>query len=93
MPPYIKREATAKDKKDYQTVYAENRGSVAAPTAGLHLTKGLINKFDKKGDIAKKGKANELILNQALDIFYNNTNQISSSFDINDFRNQLNQIR
>jgi len=54
LPPYIKREATAKDKKDYQTVYAENRGSVAAPTAGLHLTKGLINKFDKKGIIVTK---------------------------------------
>ncbi|OUW62730.1 MAG: tRNA preQ1(34) S-adenosylmethionine ribosyltransferase-isomerase QueA [bacterium TMED198] len=54
LPPYIKREATAKDKKDYQTVYAANRGSVAAPTAGLHLTKGLINKFDKKGIIVTK---------------------------------------
>ena len=49
LPPYIKREATAKDKKDYQTVYEANRGSVAAPTAGLHLTQGLLNKFDKKG--------------------------------------------
>ena len=49
------------------------------------IRKNTKNKFDKNGDIAKKGKTNELILNQALDNFYNNTNQISSSFDIKDF--------
>ena len=49
------------------------------------IRKNTKNKFDKNGDIAKKGKTNELILNQALDIFYNNTNQISSSFDVKDF--------
>ena len=49
LPPYIKREATSKDKKDYQTVYAEHRGSVAAPTAGLHFTSGLLKKIKAKG--------------------------------------------
>jgi len=49
LPPYIKREATSKDKKDYQTIYASERGSVAAPTAGLHFSKKLINKIEKKG--------------------------------------------
>jgi len=39
IPPYIKRESTEKDKEVYQTVYAQNDGSVAAPTAGLHFTK------------------------------------------------------
>ena len=43
------------------------------------------NKFDKNGEIANRGKANELILNQALDIFDNNQNQNTLSFDINDF--------
>lgn len=38
IPPYIKRESTEKDKEVYQTVYAQNDGSVAAPTAGLHFT-------------------------------------------------------
>jgi len=46
LPPYIKA-AGFKDR--YQTVYAENRGSAAAPTAGFHFTKGLIGKLKKKG--------------------------------------------
>ncbi len=53
VPPYIKiedqRSKTKKIKNDYQTVYAEHRGSVAAPTAGFHFTKSLINKLKKKG--------------------------------------------
>ena len=49
LPPYITREADAKDKKNYQTVYASSRGAVAAPTAGLHFTEGLLNKIKKKG--------------------------------------------
>lgn len=49
LPPYIKREATEKDKDDYQTVYAKNVGSVAAPTAGLHFTKELLKKAEAKG--------------------------------------------
>ena len=40
LPPYINRDADTNDKKRYQTVYATNRGAVAAPTAGLHFTKG-----------------------------------------------------
>lgn len=38
LPPYIRREPEARDRERYQTVYAEKRGSVAAPTAGLHFT-------------------------------------------------------
>jgi S-adenosylmethionine:tRNA ribosyltransferase-isomerase len=49
LPPYIKRESTDQDKENYQTVYAQNVGSVAAPTAGLHFTKELIRKIEKKG--------------------------------------------
>lgn len=49
LPPYIKRESTEKDKDDYQTVYARNVGSVAAPTAGLHFTKDLLKKIENKG--------------------------------------------
>lgn len=48
LPPYIKREADNKDKVRYQTVYAEKRGAVAAPTAGLHFTQGLIEKIKRK---------------------------------------------
>ncbi len=49
LPPYIKREAVPEDKVNYQTVYANQDGSVAAPTAGLHFTKELLSKIKKKG--------------------------------------------
>ncbi len=49
LPPYIKRDPTEQDRENYQTVYAQNVGSVAAPTAGLHFTKELIRKIEKKG--------------------------------------------
>lgn len=41
LPPYIDRVADERDDRDYQTVYSKNLGSVAAPTAGLHMTPGL----------------------------------------------------
>jgi len=49
LPPYINRDPIASDKINYQTVYASERGSVAAPTAGIHFTEGLIKKLKKKG--------------------------------------------
>lgn len=49
LPPYIKRDATEKDKKTYQTVYAKEKGSVAAPTAGLHFTDKLLKQIETKG--------------------------------------------
>ena len=49
LPPYINRDADSNDKKRYQTVYASNRGAVAAPTAGLHFTEGLLKKAKDKG--------------------------------------------
>ena len=49
LPPYIKRKSEPSDKERYQTVFAEHRGAVAAPTAGLHFTQGLIENIVKKG--------------------------------------------
>ena len=49
LPPYMEREATEKDKEDYNTVYAKISGSVAAPTAGLHFTDELLEKIKNKG--------------------------------------------
>lgn len=49
LPPYIKRKADSKDKDRYQTVYARDRGAVAAPTAGLHFTEELFEKIKIKG--------------------------------------------
>jgi S-adenosylmethionine:tRNA ribosyltransferase-isomerase len=49
LPPYIKRPDTAGDRERYQTVYARERGSVAAPTAGLHLTPELLARLDARG--------------------------------------------
>lgn len=42
LPPYIKRKAVQEDDTRYQTIYAANQGSVAAPTAGLHFTKEVL---------------------------------------------------
>jgi len=49
LPHYIKRDPTPKDKDAYQTIFAEKVGAVAAPTAGLHFTKSLVHKLEKKG--------------------------------------------
>ena len=48
LPPYIKRDAEDIDRERYQTVYAKTNGAVAAPTAGLHFTKELLSKLEKK---------------------------------------------
>ena len=47
LPPYIKTKLD--DQSRYQTVYAKNIGSAAAPTAGLHFTRDLLNKIEDKG--------------------------------------------
>lgn len=51
LPPYITREegSTEEDRKRYQTVYAQNPGAVAAPTAGLHFSKELLQSIKEKG--------------------------------------------
>lgn len=54
LPPYIERKISDNDLKKldferYQTVYAKDEGSVAAPTAGLHFTKDILNKLQDKG--------------------------------------------
>ncbi len=49
LPHYIKRELKENDAGSYQTVYAEKEGAVAAPTAGLHFTKRLLEKLASRG--------------------------------------------
>lgn len=51
LPPYIsaKRPFEERDKQDYQTVYADQEGAVAAPTAGLHFTEALLQRLRDKG--------------------------------------------
>jgi S-adenosylmethionine:tRNA ribosyltransferase-isomerase len=49
LPPYIAREPTADDERRYQTVYADREGSVAAPTAGLHFTRQLLESLRSTG--------------------------------------------
>ncbi len=49
LPPYIDREDTAEDRKEYQTVYARHAGSVASPTAGLHFSRALLARLKKGG--------------------------------------------
>ncbi len=48
LPPYIKRKPEAEDKERYQTIYAQYKGSVAAPTAGLHFTATIFSSLQTK---------------------------------------------
>lgn len=48
LPPYIKRTSGAEDTERYQTIYAKDEGSVAAPTAGLHFTPAIFNSLSAK---------------------------------------------
>jgi len=53
LPPYIRREDEPPDRIRYQTIFAEKDGSIAAPTAGLHFTEGMIRSLREKGvDVA-----------------------------------------
>jgi S-adenosylmethionine:tRNA ribosyltransferase-isomerase len=49
LPPYIKREDSPVDRKMYQTVYAKEGFSIAAPTAGMHFTEELLEQIEKMG--------------------------------------------
>jgi len=49
LPPYIAREDSSADRERYQTVYAQERGSVAAPTAGLHFTPEILTRLRERG--------------------------------------------
>lgn len=49
LPRYIKRPIEEADKDRYQTIFAENKGAVAAPTAGLHFTKQVMKRMEIKG--------------------------------------------
>jgi S-adenosylmethionine:tRNA ribosyltransferase-isomerase len=49
LPPYIERTDEPSDAERYQTVYAREAGSVAAPTAGLHFTPALLDELDRRG--------------------------------------------
>jgi S-adenosylmethionine:tRNA ribosyltransferase-isomerase len=49
LPPYIKRSAELLDKERYQTIFAKEEGSVAAPTAALHFTKEVFQRLQQKG--------------------------------------------
>ena len=49
LPPYIDREDAASDTVEYQTVYANSLGAVAAPTAGLHFTEGMFDALRHRG--------------------------------------------
>jgi S-adenosylmethionine:tRNA ribosyltransferase-isomerase len=51
IPPYLHRETEPSDLQTYQTVYSKIKGSVAAPTAGLHFTPEVLDSLDQKGFI------------------------------------------
>lgn len=64
LPPYIKREDASEDKTRYQTVYASQPGSVAAPTAGLHFTPEILAELRSKGT-----RVSEVILHVGIGTF------------------------
>ncbi len=64
LPPYIERNDSKADLETYQTVYAREKGSVAAPTAGLHFNQDLLNRLEQKGIIIT-----EVILHVGLGTF------------------------
>jgi S-adenosylmethionine:tRNA ribosyltransferase-isomerase len=49
LPPYISRPDSSRDRERYQTIYARERGSVAAPTAGLHFTEQILDRIRQRG--------------------------------------------
>ncbi len=53
LPPYLHRDAEESDRQRYQTVWAKNMGSAAAPTASLNMTEKLLEKLKQKGVIIK----------------------------------------
>lgn len=54
LPPYITRPPDEADRQTYQTVYATKEGSVAAPTAGLHFTRDLLDEIARKGVLVQQ---------------------------------------
>jgi S-adenosylmethionine:tRNA ribosyltransferase-isomerase len=54
IPPYLQRTAEESDKQNYQTVYSKKEGAVAAPTAGLHFTKELIDAIKERGVLTQE---------------------------------------
>jgi S-adenosylmethionine:tRNA ribosyltransferase-isomerase len=73
LPPYIKRDVIDNDKNDYQTIYANKQGSIAAPTAGLHFTEEVLSNIKDKNI-----KINELILHVGAGTFVPISTSISS---------------
>lgn len=53
IPPYLNRETEQSDKQTYQTVYSKIKGSVAAPTAGLHFTPEILKSIDESQDFSR----------------------------------------
>lgn len=54
IPPYLKRESENSDESNYQTVYSKIKGSVAAPTAGLHFSEEELSKLDQKNILRRE---------------------------------------
>lgn len=49
LPPYLKRKAESEDEENYQTIYSKTAGAIAAPTAGLHFSEGILADLNSKG--------------------------------------------
>ena len=54
LPPYLNRKTEQQDNQTYQTVFAKNEGSVAAPTAGLHFTHEVLGNLSARGAVIQE---------------------------------------
>ncbi|CAN8070364.1 unnamed protein product [Agarophyton chilense] len=79
LPPYMKRPSIPQDTETYQTVYASEHGSVAAPTAGLHITDNLLDDIQKKGI-----RTREIVLHIGIGTFQQIETPIAGTHDMHE---------
>lgn len=79
LPPYMRRPSQKEDRQDYQTVYASEHGSVAAPTAGLHITDQLLEDMHSRGITTR-----EIILHIGIGTFQQLDTPIAGTHDMHE---------
>lgn len=79
LPPYMRRRSQQEDRQNYQTVYASEHGSVAAPTAGLHITDQLLEDIQRRGI-----RTREIILHIGIGTFQQLETPIAGTHDMHE---------
>ncbi|KAI0559145.1 S-adenosylmethionine:tRNA ribosyltransferase-isomerase [Gracilaria domingensis] len=79
LPPYMKRPSNSRDTQTYQTVYASEHGSVAAPTAGLHITEKVLDQIEDRGI-----RTREIVLHIGIGTFQQVETPIAGTHDMHE---------